>query len=352
MNIKKARLLHSLTHSLSNFLNTFLALALGVALALPISACEAKAKPFKGETYRTPDGGTVIRIYSADELEIKKGHDPNIVAKYTLEEGGKKLRVSFTALGTTIATYYEITNDGIVDEHGTTHYSTAALDQRLKAEAARGAEARKGVMVPIKGGCFDMGDTFGGGGSDEKPVHRVCLDDFKMDKYEVTQSAYQSAMGNNPSYHEKDCPDCPVEQVTWDEAKAYCENVGKRLPTEAEWEYSARDGGKNVKYGTGKNEISKSDANYDSSGTKPVGSYAPNALGLHDMAGNVWEWVADWHGAYSSGEQKNPKGPSSGARRVVRGGSWLGDPDYVRASFRDRAVPSFRTYAGGFRCVQ
>ncbi|MBI5816359.1 MAG: formylglycine-generating enzyme family protein [Nitrospinae bacterium] len=200
-----------------------------MALALPISACEAKAKPFKGETYRTLDGGTVVRIYSADELEIKKERAPNIVAKYTLEEGGKKLRVSFTALGTTTAVYYEITNDGIVDEHGATLYSTAALDSRLKGLRA---EASK-LLVPVKGGCFDMGDTFGNGGSDEKPVHRVCLDDFKMDKYEVTQSAYQSAMGNNPSHH-KDCPDCPVEQVTWDEAKGYCENVGKRLPTEAE----------------------------------------------------------------------------------------------------------------------
>ncbi|MBI5816360.1 MAG: SUMF1/EgtB/PvdO family nonheme iron enzyme [Nitrospinae bacterium] len=106
-----------------------------------------------------------------------------------------------------------------------------------------------------------------------------------------------------------------------------------------------------MKYGTGKNELSMNDANYDYKGTKPVGSYAPNALGLHDMAGNVWEWVADWYGAYSSGEQKNPKGPSDGTHLVLRGGSWGAYPDDLRASVR-RVVPAYRSGASGFRCVQ
>jgi formylglycine-generating enzyme required for sulfatase activity len=233
----------------------------------------------------------------------------------------------------------------------------AAAKVKQEAQAAgHGDEAKKGAMVSVKGGCFEMGDTFGDGGADEKPVHKVCLDDFRMDKYEVTQAAYQTAMGKNPSNHEN-CPNCPVEEVSWDEAKAYCGKVGKRLPTEAEWEYAAREGGKKVKYGTGKNEINCNTANYGGCGgkTKPGGSHAPNALGLYDMSGNVFEWVADWYEGdyYGKSPEKNPKGPSDGAFRVLRGGSWFIRAVDSRAAYRYLREPAHRAnILHGIRCSQ
>ena len=216
-------------------------------------------------------------------------------------------------------------------------------------------EPLKEALVPVKGGCFDMGDTFGLGDTDETPVHPVCLDDFSMDRYEVTRAAFESLMGSNPSAN-KDCPDCPVDSVTWFEADKYCEKAGKRLPTEAEWEYAARDGGKKVKYGTGKNEITRGEANYALRSAKPVGSYPSNALGLYDMAGNVWEWVADWHyddyEAYKDITAANPKGPSVGIYRVARGGSWGLLPASSRASTRNPIPPSSRFKSVGFRCAR
>lgn len=221
--------------------------------------------------------------------------------------------------------------------------------------ANAGKKSQKEAMAPVKGGCFEMGDTFGGGDTDETPVHHVCLDDFSMDRYEVTQAEFESLMGTNPSAH-KDCPDCPVDSVTWLEAKEYCGKAGKRLPTESEWEYSAREGGKKVKFGTGKSQISKGEANYGSRETKPVGSYPPNALGLHDMAGNVWEWASDWYyddyDAYMNSTTANPHGPSHGIYRVTRGGSWGLIETSSRASTRNPIPPASRFNSIGFRCAK
>ncbi len=141
-----------------------------------------------------------------------------------------------------------------------------------------------------------------------------------------------------------------------------------RLPTEAEWEYAAREGGKRVRFGTGKNTIGPDEANFDArsiwkesysrSGkegeqTVPVDSFAPNSLGLYNMSGNVWEWCQDWYGEYyySSSPRQNPRGPASGDSRVVRGGGWLNYPRYVRAAVRGGVSPG-RAYSSlGFRLV-
>ncbi|MBI4829392.1 MAG: SUMF1/EgtB/PvdO family nonheme iron enzyme [Nitrospinae bacterium] len=216
-------------------------------------------------------------------------------------------------------------------------------------------EALAGVMVTVPGGCFDMGDLFSDGDSDETPVHRICLDGFLLDKYEAPQAAFAKVMKANPSQR-RDCPHCPVEMVTWFEAKAYCEGLGKRLPTEAEWEYAAREGGKKVKFGTGKDELTRRDANVASRGPEPAGGYPPNALGLHDMAGNVWEWTADWYfddyEAYRDREFKNPKGPSIGEFRVTRGGSWGLRASSARASARNPIRPHKGFNSVGFRCAK
>ncbi len=204
-------------------------------------------------------------------------------------------------------------------------------------------------MVFVKGGCFDMGDV------DEKLEHKVCLDDFYMDKYEVTQSNFQNTMGSNPSRF-KGCNNCPVEQVTWYKAKNYCEKVGKRLPTEAEWEYAARSGGKSEKYaGTSDNPDRYAwYARNSGKKTHPVSQKQPNGLGLYDMSGNVWEWVSDRYGKdyYNNSPENNPGGPSSGKYRVMRGGSWRDVTYGVRVSLRSTNRPVILSNIIGFRCSQ
>jgi formylglycine-generating enzyme required for sulfatase activity len=141
------------------------------------------------------------------------------------------------------------------------------------------------------------------------------------------------------------------------------------LPTEAEWEYAAREGGRQVRFGTGKDKIGPNEANFDASKkykksysrsgiyrkkTTQVKSFSPNALGLYDMSGNVWEWVSDWYGKdyYKSSPRNNPKGPSSGESRVLRGGSWDDKPEFVRATSRPRGKPAKRNNYYGFRIAQ
>ena len=216
-------------------------------------------------------------------------------------------------------------------------------------------------MIFVKGGCFQMGDTVGGGDADEKPVHEVCVSDFYIGKYEVTQGQWQKIMGNNPSHFSSCGDNCPVEQVSWNDTQEYIRKLSSqsvksyRLPTEAEWEYAARSGGKNEKWaGTGSESSLGDYAWYNAnsgSKTHPVGQKQPNGLGLHDMTGNVWEWCNDWYGDkyYSQSDRDNPQGPSSGSSRVIRGGSWGAIAARARAALRDWIGPGARGSDLGFR---
>ncbi len=240
-------------------------------------------------------------------------------------------------------------------------------------EALEAVEARREVprdpsvdmeFVFVKGGCFPMGDTFGDGWDDEGPVHRVCVSDFFMGKYEVTQGQWKAAMGTNPSRFSSCGDSCPVENVSWDDIQEFIRRLNGatgqryRLPTEAEWEYAARSGGRSEKYaGTSSDDDLPFSAWYSANSggtTHPVGQKRPNGLGLHDMSGNVWEWCQDWYGKdyYAESPQDDPAGPPSGRGRVGRGGSWFDYPRGVRASSRLAGLPSTGSDILGFRLVR
>ena len=218
-------------------------------------------------------------------------------------------------------------------------------------------------FIFVKGGCYKMGDTFGNGEPREKPVHEVCVSDFYMGKYEVTQEQWKKVMGNNPSNFYQCGGSCPVENVTWEDVQSYVIKLNHesgtqyRLPYEAEWEYAARSGGKKEEWsGTSDLDEMESMTEYaDNSGktTHPVGQKRPNGLGLYDMSGNVWEWCKDWYDEkyYEKSPVKNPRGALSGSSRVIRGGSWSSTAGGVRASFRNGIVPGNRGNDLGFRLV-
>jgi len=220
-------------------------------------------------------------------------------------------------------------------------------------------------MEFIPAGEFQMGSNEGY--LHERPVHTVYLDAFYIDKFEVTNAQYKKFMeatGHSAPYYWNDStyntPKHPVVGVTWNDAVSYAEWAGKRLPTEAEWEKAARGGLVGKRYPWG-DDITSDNANYDGIGgkdqwnyTSPVGSFAPNGYGLYDMAGNVWEWCADWYGNnyYASSPKSNPTGPSSGSYHVCRGGSWNSLDNDLRTANRSYDFPTGANLGLGFRCVR
>ena len=222
-------------------------------------------------------------------------------------------------------------------------------------------------MVFVKGGCFTMGND--NAQADEKYEHEVCLDDFYMDQYEVTQTRWEKVMGFNPSKNAK--ADQPVEQVNYQDIQQFIEKSGDacRLPTEAEWEYAAR-GHADARYFWG-NVMDGAYAWFEDNSEKtthPVGKKKPNAFGLYDMMGNVWEWTEDWYSPYYVGNKEtNPTGPKEGEYKVIRGGSFNSSAGALRITNRTWLNPTNRvfskvaTYGGsvdekfnfiGFRCVK
>ncbi|MDA0336517.1 MAG: SUMF1/EgtB/PvdO family nonheme iron enzyme [bacterium] len=218
---------------------------------------------------------------------------------------------------------------------------------------------------------------------DEQPVHTVALDGYFIDKYEVTNAqyvAFVTAGGGEASHYADDsnynAPQYPVVGVSWFDAEKYCDWAGLRLPTEAEWEKAARGtDGRTYPWGSGTNfmranfraghlsrfpELGLSQSlefHPPRAEIAPVGSHPSGVspYGVHDMAGNVYEWVADWYDEdyYGVSPDHNPTGPSSGSARVYRGGSWYFNFGSLRAADRNRAEPSDRrSLSLGFRCAQ
>ena len=222
-------------------------------------------------------------------------------------------------------------------------------------------------MVLIPEGWFLMGSPGGEGSDREHPQHKVWVDAFLINKYEVTNAQYEKFMkatGHKAPEYWNDGrfnkPEQPVVGVSWHDAVAYAKWAGKRLPTEAEWEKAARGGLVGKRYPWG-DEISHYNANYrerrdrwQNKSPVPVGSFPPNGYGLYDMAGNVREWCADWYGGdyYRSSPERNPRGPNTGERRVLRGGSWSLNTYFLRCAYRFYVEPTGTGFLSGFRCSQ
>ena len=196
--------------------------------------------------------------------------------------------------------------------------------------------------------------------SDEKPVHRVTLNSYYIGQYEVTQARWRAVMGSNPS-NNLGCDQCPVEQVSWKDVQEFLQRLNAytgqnyRLPTEAEWEFAARGGSRSLGYKyAGSNKIDDVAWYSSNSGgkTHPAGQKSPNELGLHNMSGNVYEWCQDWYGTYSTFARSNPTGPSTGSRRVIRGGSWFYGPQDCRVAYRGDDGPGGRDGSVGFRLAR
>jgi formylglycine-generating enzyme required for sulfatase activity len=215
-------------------------------------------------------------------------------------------------------------------------------------------------FVGIPSGSFCMGSN--DVESDGKPVHRVNISrPFLMGKYEVTQAQWQAVMGNNPSEF-KDCGgDCPVDNVSWDDAQDLLTKLNKkgegtyRLPTEAEWEYAARAGSMTKYfYGNGESSLPNYAWYNANSGNKThlVGQKSPNDWGLYDMHGNVWEWCQDWYSDYRSGAVTDPTGATSGSFRMIRGGAWSSPALFLRSADRLYREPSDRTNLYGLRVIR
>lgn len=257
-------------------------------------------------------------------------------------------------------------------------YPAAAQDKTSYTDPSTGME-----FVLVEGGCFAMGDSVGEGDPNERPVHEVCLSDFYVGQYEVTNAQFdQFRPGHDSGTSEGaslDQPDLPVVNVSWEDAVAFSKWLSEKsgqlyvLPTEAQWEYAARGGSQmsrfwgndpneacqyaNVADMTAKEHWAKwttfqCDDGY--AAAAPVGSFQPNSYGLYDILGNAWEWCQDTYNAEAYGRlpKNDPVFGGAGEYRVMRGGGWSNGPLGIRSSHRVGLSPGFGHHALGFRLVK
>ena len=278
--------------------------------------------------------------------------------------------------------YGDVNGDGRVDVEDVNEVVNVILGLPHGGQSGTETYTVNGVsftMVGVQGGTFTMGATSEQGSdydSDERPTHEVTLSSYSIGQTEVTQALWVAVMGSNPSYFQSSTNSNygtnlqrPVERVSWNDCQEFITKLNQltgkqfRLPTEAEWEYAARGGNKSKGYKyAGSNTVGDVAWYWDNIpsqssgtrgyGTQPVGTKAPNELGLYDMSGNVQEWCQDRYGSYSSDAQTNPTGPSSGSGRVSRGGSWGNYARNCRVSRRYDGTPTIRNDIMGFRLAQ
>ena len=231
----------------------------------------------------------------------------------------------------------------------------------LCASAWADGTVHTGEFVKVPGGTFEIG--CGAWQSEceetETPTKAVSVAEFEIGKHEVTQGLWKAVMGANPSRFLACGDDCPVEQVNWSSVQEFIQKLntlgpGKyRLPTEAEWEYACRSGGKPEPYcgGTDPDKVAWYKGS-SSSTTHPVGKKSPNGLGIHDMSGNVWEWTCSSHGAYDGSDKAYAACSPQGSSGVFRGGSWNHYEEDLRSTVRRDGAPEISFSFRGFRLVK
>jgi formylglycine-generating enzyme required for sulfatase activity len=236
------------------------------------------------------------------------------------------------------------------DEQKPDHPKVATVESRQITKVSTSQDCSDcAEMIIIPAGSFEMGET--------GHTHHVTIDKpFAIGKYEVTQAQWQAIMGKNPSYFRKCGGNCPVEQVSWDDIRQFIRKLnhktGKRyrLPSESEWEYACRAGGRNEYCGS---DDVNSVAWNGGEETHPVGGKQANAFGLHDMSGNVWEWVEDtWHENYNGAPINGTAWSGNSSYHVLRGGTWFSSPKAVSATSRGRSIPPQADAAFGFRLAK
>ncbi len=253
---------------------------------------------------------------------------------------------------------------GLIAQERSAGPETGWSGERMPEGMRRGAKEKEyvwekdqSILVYVPSGKFRMGCD--DPGDDALPVHEVELSAFYIDKYEATWGQWKRSglpMPEAPRWGIQD--DHPVVNVSWEDAKKYCDWAGRRLPTEAEWEYAAR-GPEGRKYPWGNEEptdaLARFDQPWDSGSTKPVGSYPKGAswCGAMDLTGNAWEWCEDWFddSFYARSPSKDPRNDKAAKDRVLRGGSWETLPAHLRAACRFRDRPGVRLFFFGFRAV-
>jgi formylglycine-generating enzyme required for sulfatase activity len=233
----------------------------------------------------------------------------------------------------------------------------------LLAIQARAASVPDIKTAFVKGGCFQMGDLYGDGGYDEKPVHEVCVDNFSLGIFEVTEAQWQEVMGSDIQLKYLRGPSYPATGVSWNDAREFIIRLNRlsglkyRLPTEAEWEYAARSGGRQQKYsGTNDEKILGDYACSKLScadSPSPAGRRVPNDLGIYDMSGNAWEWVQDRYDPYyyRQSPRNNPQGDPFGVNRILRGGASDSVNGQLRTTYREYVAPATRRDGVGFRLL-
>lgn len=243
-----------------------------------------------------------------------------------------------------------------------------ALSTALYISSAFAVESKTidGItLIKIEPGCFQMGRdvNFKESNRNELPAHKVCLEkSFYLGETEVTQTQWVKIMNSNPSKYK--VLNNPIESVNWNEVQEFITKLNEksanghfRLPTEAEWEYAARAGSTTVySFGDDPKKLSQygwfGNEGYGGK-SSPVAEKKPNAWGLYDMHGNVWEWVQDWYSetAYANSPANNPQGPETGKYKVSRGGSWVANAFNLRSAVRFTGLPAQRSADIGFRLV-
>lgn len=330
------------------------------------------------DRYEIPDSNQTIQIGNRDgRVTVFEASQYTIasVKQWSFKTGKNQIpRLAYNGAGDIILTVPGTKLPMPISPKEVTTKSSSYVRSKEMAEkriiADDGAE-----MVLIPAGEFEMGSNREDSDEqslptmvvDEQPLHKVYLDDFYIHTDEVTNTQYKifiEAAGHRSPAFWKDPrfnqPNQPVVGVSWHDAVAYCEwlsnKSGKRyrLPTEAEWEKAARGGLSGMKYPWDTTDLQgKANFGYVTEAAAVVGSFVPNGYGLYDIVGNVWEWCADWYDkdSYRQSPNSNPKGPESGTARVIRGGSWANDAEFLRCANRHSWDPSNPVEYIGFRCV-